>query len=596
MMAENIVTMMMEGVSRYKSREVFRQKNIDGNTFSSITWEDLASNSQQVSRALLSLGIGPFENIGIFSDNRPEWIYADMGIMGIRSVVVPFYATSSKPQLKYIVDETLMKLVFVGNREQYEKALWLLENTETLKTIVVFDSDIATDNDCSISWQKFINSDPESRYEKQLKQSISEIRPDDLATIIYTSGTTGESKGVMLSHSKFIYTFKIHDERLEVSETDVSVCFLPLSHVFERMWTYYMLYKGATNVFIDNPREIVKHLSVIKPTVMCAVPRFFEKTYEGIQAELSNWSSIKKRIFRWSLNTGSKYSDFLSKNQKPSVILGLKYTIANALVLKKLRAIFGGRIRFMPCAGAAMSPSLLRFFHAAGVIVNYGYGATETSATVSCFRADKYDFDTCGTTMPGVEVKISNKGEILIKGETVFEGYFKKPDETAKALIDGWYHSGDQGYVTPGGDLVMTDRIKDLMKTSSGKYVSPQKIELLFGQDPFIEQVIAVGDNRKYVTALIVPSFLALKREAERIGLKALDDAELVIRKEIIEFYNKRVHSIQEDLANYERVIRFKLLPEPFSIQNGMLTNTLKVRRNLLIEQFKDDIDKMYLA
>jgi long-chain acyl-CoA synthetase len=198
--------------------------------------------------------------------------------------------------------------------------------------------------------------------------------------------------------------------------------------------------------------------------------------------------------------------------------------------------------------------------------------------------------------MPGVEVRISSKGEILIKGETVFEGYFKKPDETAKALIDGWYHSGDQGYITPDGDLVMTDRIKDLMKTSSGKYVSPQKIELLFGQDPFIEQVIAVGDNRKYVTALIVPSFLALKREAERIGLKALDDAELVIRKEIIEFYNNRVHSIQEDLANYERVIRFTLLPEPFSIQNGMLTNTLKVRRNLLIEQFKDDIDKMYLA
>jgi long-chain acyl-CoA synthetase len=249
----------------------------------------------------------------------------------------------------------------------------------------------------------------------------------------------------------------------------------------------------------------------------------------------------------------------------------------------------------MPCAGAAMSPSLLRFFHAAGVIINYGYGATETSATVSCFKTDMYDFESCGTTMPGIEVKISEIGEILIKGDTVFKGYYNKPDDTARTLVDGWYHSGDQGYLTLEGDLVMTDRIKDLMKTSSGKYVSPQKIELLFGQDPYIEQVIAVGDNRKFVTALIVPSFMALKSEAERIGLKTLDEAELVLKKEIIEFYNERIHKLQEDLANYERVIRFKLLPEPFSIQNGMLTNTLKVRRNFLIELHKEAIDSMYL-
>ncbi len=431
-MDENIVTMMLERVSRYNSREVFRQKNTESQEYNSVTWNDLASSSLSVSRALYSLGHGPFENIGIFSDNRPEWIYADMGIMGIRSVVVPFYATSSKQQLKYIVDETRMKLIFVGNSEQYEKAVWLLENTETLKKIVVFDNDFLPDNASCITWDQFISSDQENRFEQQVKQSISEIQPDDLVTIIYTSGTTGESKGVMLSHSKFMYTFKIHDERLDVTETDVSVCFLPLSHVFERMWTYYMLYKGATNVFIDNPREIVKHLSAIKPTVMCAVPRFFEKTYEGIMAELSNWSSLKKKIFSWSVNTGGKYSDFRSKDQKPSFILGLQYSIADKLVLKKLRKIFGGKIRFMPCAGAAMSPSLLRFFHAAGIIVNYGYGATETSATVSCFKTDRYDFDTCGTTMPGIEVKISDKGEILIKGGTVFEGYFKKPDETFK--------------------------------------------------------------------------------------------------------------------------------------------------------------------
>ena len=585
----------MDRASRYNSREVFRQRDPETNSYKKFSWESLVSTSQMVSRSLLSLGTDTLENVGVFSDNRPEWIFSDLGIIGIRGVVVPFYSTSSKQQLKYIVDETRMRLIFVGNREQYEKALWLLENTETLKKIVVFDAGIAPDSDSCISWEKFIGLDKGNHLEDELKNRMQEIQPDDLVTIIYTSGTTGESKGVMLTHSTFFYTFKIHDERLEVNESDVSVCFLPLSHVFERMWTYYMLYRGATNVFIDNPRDIIKHISVIKPTLMCTVPRFFEKTYEGIQAELTKWSSAKKKIFKWSVKTGHEYSAFLSKNQKPPVTLNLKHHIADLLVLKKLRGIFGGSIRYMPCAGAAISPALLRFFHAAGVIINYGYGATETSATVSCFRDDIYDFDTCGTTMPGIEVKISDQGEILVKGETVFKGYFNKPEETARTLIDGWYYSGDQGFITPNGDLVMTDRIKDLMKTSSGKYVSPQKIELLFGQDPFIEQIIAIGDNRKYITALIVPSFLTLKGEAERIGLKALDDAELIVRKEIIEFYNERIHKLQEDLANYERVIRFKLLPEPFSIQNGMLTNTLKVRRNMLIEQFKEDIDKMYL-
>ena len=587
--------MILERASRYNSREVFRFKKAGSKIYESISWESFAGESQKVSGALISLGIRPSDNIGIFSDNRPEWVISDIGIIGIRSVVVPFYATSSKQQLKYIADETQMRLIFVGNREQYEKALWLLNNTETLKKIVVFDSGIAPDNDCCIGWRKFVSLDSENRFEMEMKQRIQEIQPDDLVTIIYTSGTTGESKGVMLTHATFLYTFKIHDERLEVSDTDISACFLPLSHVFERIWTYYILYRGATNAFIDNPREIIDQLPIVKPNLMCTVPRFFEKTYEGIQSEMSKWPSLKKKIFNWSIKIGLKYSEYLSKTQKPPLGLSLRHGVADILVLRKLRNIFGGKIRFMPCAGAAISPSLVRFFHAAGIFINYGYGATETSATVSCFKSDRYDFDTCGTIMPGIEVKISEEGEILIKGGTVFKGYYKKSEETGKTLIDGWYHSGDQGYITSNGDLVMTDRIKDLMKTSSGKYVSPQKIELAFGQDPFIEQIIAIGDNRKFITALIVLSFETLKSKG-RLGLQTMDNSELVVSKEIIEFYNGRVNKIQEEFAPYERVVRFKLLPESFSIQNGMLTNTLKVRRNMLIEQFKDDIDKMYLA
>ena len=595
-MKENIVNMILERASRYGSREVFRYKNIKSKIYKSISWESFVSDSQKVSRALITLGLGSADNIGIFSCNRPEWVISDIGIMGIRCVGVPFYDTSSKQQLKYIIEETQMKLIFVGNREQYEKARWLLKNTETLRKVVVFDPDIAPNNDCCIDWHMFLNLDAEHRFISEIKQRIHEIQPDDLATIIYTSGTTGESKGVMLTHATFMYTFRIHDERITVNDADVSACFLPLSHVFERTWTYYMLYCGATNVFIDNPRDIINQLPIIKPTLMCTVPRFFEKTYEGIQLELSKWPSLKKKIFNWSIKIGQEYSEYLSKTQKPPSGLSLRHGVADILVLKKLRNIFGGKIRFMPCAGAAISPYLLRFFHAARVFINYGYGATETSATVSCYKSNTYDLDTCGTIMPGIEVKISAEGEILIKGGTVFKGYYRKPEETVNTLIDGWYHSGDKGYITPGGDLVMTDRIKDLIKTSSGKYVSPQKIELAFGQDPFIEQIIAIGDNRKYITALIVPSFVTLKSEAEKIGVKTMDNAELVVRKEIIEFYNGRVNKIQEEFSPFERVVRFKLLPEPFSIQNGMLTNTLKVRRNLLIEQFKDDIEEMYLA
>ena len=588
--------MFLDRSLRYKSREVFRQRINQTKSFRTITWDSLESISGKVSCSLLSLGTEVFDNIGIFSDNKPEWIFADLGIMGVRGVTVPFYSTSSKQQLKYIVDETRMKLIFVGNQEQYEKAVWLLENTATLRYIVVFDSDFKSANENCLSWETFIDLDTRRFFEAEVRKRTADIETDDLVTIIYTSGTTGESKGAMLNHSSFMYTFRIHDERLDVRESDVSVCFLPLSHVFERMWTYYMLYKGATNVFIDNPREIINHISVIKPTVMCTVPRFFEKTFEGIQSEKEKWSDSKMKIFDWSVKTGEVYSVYLSRKQKPPISLKLKRSIADLLVLKKLRKIFGGKIRYLPCAGAAISPSLLRFFHAAGIFINYGYGATETSATVSCFRDDRYDFDTCGTTMPGIEVKISNEGEILVKGGTLFIGYFNKPDETAKTLIDGWYHSGDQGYVTSHGDLVMTDRIKDLMKTSSGKYVSPQKIELLFSQDPYIEQIIVIGDNRKYVTALIVPSFPALKSVAEKIGLKTFENAELILHSRILEFYTERIRKIQEELANYERVIRFKLLPEPFSIQNGMLTNSLKIRRSMLIEKFKDDIDKMYLS
>lgn len=594
-MKEHLSAMFFERSIRFGNRDVFKYRRGTEKEYKSMHWSEAASQIRDVSKALISLGFNKFDNIGIFSDNRPEWTIVDFGILNIRGVVVPFYATSSKQQLKYIADETKMRLIFVGNKEQYEKALWLLENSDTLKTIVAFEPNLAVGNDNCIDWATFCNIGRNKDYTAELAEHEAEASTDDLATIIYTSGTTGEPKGVMMTHSMFFYCFRIHNERLDLDESDISACFLPLSHVFERTWTYYILYNGATNAYIENPRDIINQLPKIKPTVMCAVPRFFEKTYEGIQLELSKWPSIKQKIFNWSIKVGKTRSEYLSKAQQSPRSITFKHAIADKLVLSKLRKILGGNIKFMPCAGAAISPSLLKFFHAAGIFVTYGYGATETTATVSCFRSKRYDFETCGTIMPGIDVKISDEGEILIKGGTVFKGYYNKPEETSKILKDGWYYSGDQGSITPTGDLVMTDRIKDLIKTSVGKYVSPQKLELLLGTDPFIEQIVVIGDNRKYVTALIVPAFEALKKEAEKLGLKPMENADLVKNEKIVRFFETRIDLLQEELTPYEKVVKFTLLAEPFSIQNGMLTNTLKVRRKLLIEHYAQEVERMYL-
>lgn len=593
-MKENLVKMVMEHAVHYKTRDVFRYKSGNDGQYSGISWENMVSELQKVSKALLSLGFGYKDKIGIMSENRLEWMLSDLGILGIRSIAVPFYSTSSKQQLKYIVDETKMKLIFVATSEQYEKAIWLLENTETLEKIVVFDPGIAPNNGKCLDWQYFLSLGNDDKYLAEVEKRLEEAQPEDLIAIIYTSGTTGESKGAMLTHDSYFYTFKIHDERLDVDDTDVSACFLPLSHVFELTWTYYILHRGATNVFISNPRDIINQLPIVKPTLMCTVPRFFDKTYEGIQLELSKWPAYKKNIFNWSIKIGHKRSESLSIMKKPSIGVRIRYFFADKIVLSKLRKVFGGNIKFMPCAGAAIRKDLLKFFHAAGVFICYGYGATETSATVSCFRTDRYDFDSVGTIMPGIQVKISEKGEILVKGNNLFKGYYNKPEETSKSLIDGWYYTGDQGYVTPNNDLVMTDRIKDLIKTSVGKYVSPQKLELLFTQDPYIEQMVTIGDNQKYITALIVPSFDSLKKIKEEMGFSNLSDAELVEKEEIKEFFKNRIDIIQDELTSYEKVVKFKLLPEPFSIQSGTLTNTLKVKRKLLIDQYRDEIEKMY--
>lgn len=589
--------MVRNRAAMYGTREVFRFRETGAKVYSSYNWQDVVTITDKVAKSLLALGYGPKSNIGIFSDNKPQWTLTDLGILAIRGVVVPFFGTASKQQIKYIADETKMELLFVGNNEQMEKALWLSDNSSALRNVICFNPvSPALKNPRCINWNDFLELGEKGSFGKQLEQILKEAEPEDLATIIYTSGTTGEPKGVMLGQDNFMSCMKIHDERLEVSDKDVSLCFLPLSHIFERSWTFYMLHRGAVNVFLENPKAVIEEMPLARPSLMCTVPRFYEKTYEGIRLEEGKWAPAKRKLFDWAMSTGQSHSDWLKNNKKPPLALRIKYAVADKLVLTKLRSVFGGNIRTMPCSGAAIRPELLRFFHAAGFFVNYGYGATETTATVSCFRPDVYDFESCGSVMPEISVKISDQGEILVKGETVFKGYYNKPAETAKVLKDGWYSTGDQGRLTNEGHLVMEDRINDIFKTSGGKYVSPQKLELLLCNDPFIEQAVVLGDNRKYITALIVPSFAIVRSQFLKTNTTEPDEKSMINDAEVIEFFRTRLELIQDELTSYEKVVKFTLLSEAFSIENDTLTSTLKTRRKAIDGKYRELIDAMYLS
>ncbi len=589
---QSIPDMIRDRVQTYQDKVVFRFRVRNSGSISEKSWNGLYEEFTGLSKALLADGYGFADNIGLFSPNCPEWTVTDLAILNIRGITVPFFSTASKEQCKYIVDETGMRLLFAGETEQLEKAIWLLDNTETLQKVVVFNEELELEDARCVRLSDYMNGKQVS--DEALSKVISQATRDDLATIIYTSGTTGEPKGVMLSNDNFLYTFEIHQDRLDLNENDLSMAFLPLSHIFERTWTFYLLYCGGTNFYLDNPREIIDVLPLAKPTVMCTVPRFFEKTYEGILAEAEKWPNVKKRIFNWSIKVGGKVSEKRKHSEALPLHLKWQHAVADKLVLKKLRSIFGGNIRTMPCSGAALPIHLLKFFHATGIFVNYGYGATETTATVACFKTDQYEFESCGTVMPQLELKISDENEIMVKGRTIFKGYYKKPEATAEVLVDGWYKTGDEGQITANGNLLMTDRLKDLMKTSVGKYISPQKLETLIGQDPMIEQVVVVGDNRKYVTALIVPVVDRLHELADELEIKFNDGKELLKNTHIREYISDRIDVLQEELSSYEKVRDFTLLPEPFSIEANTLTSTLKTKRKVILELYRQQIEAMY--
>ena len=556
----------------------------------SYTWQTFTDKVHQTAHALKNSGIKTGDCVAIFAQNIPEWIILDVAAFSMGVISVPIYATTSLEHVKYILDETETKLVLVGDQSQYDKVLAVYAESDFLKQIIIADPKVKSEFDQAVFFDNWIKDLPNDTL------GIS-VDGDALATIIYTSGTTGEPKGVMLTQNNFMNVFETHQAFLKFDniENEHSLSFLPLSHVFERSWALMMLYLGAKVYTLKNPKLIANALREVRPTMMCSIPRLYQKIYDGIWDNVQKSGRMKQRLFNWAYNVGKQYVEKQRVQASIPLFLKLKHKLADKIVFNKIKEQMGGRISFLPVGGAALSPEIVNFFDAIGIHLTLGYGLTETTATVSCYPKYNYIYDSVGVPMIGTQCKLGVQNEILVKGKGVMKGYYKKPDETKAVFTeDGWFKTGDAGKIDVQGNIKIVDRIKDLMKTSNGKYITPQPIENLLLKDNFIEQAVIVGDDKPYVTALLVPNFAALKDKAKQLELKFESFEDLVNLDKVKEFYNEKLNQLQKDLAAFEKIKKFTLLPKEFNLDFGELTPTLKIRRKIILKRFSLLIEKMY--
>lgn len=584
----------------FVNRLRFQAKNFSNRTalrfqeqgkWCNMEWSTLQQEIDNISLALIAQGIEIQDKIGIFAHNMPRWSIADFGAMQARVVTVPIYATNTPSQVEYIINDADIRILFVGEQAQMDCAIQIANNCTQLIKIVAMKSSINLHNHpLACYWENFIQVEKNMTV---LEARLTSKRLDDLFTLIYTSGTTGAPKGVMLDYANLAHQLQSHDQALDITEQDVSLSFLPLSHIFERAWVAYIFHRGATNCYLEDTNQIRQALVETKPTVMCAVPRFYEKIYAAVLDKVEKAPFIRRTLFHWAIQAGEKHY----QSAKPSRWLKWQHKWADKLVLSKLRALLGGQVRMMPCGGAKLEPTIGKFFHSLGVNVKLGYGMTETTATVSCWEDHGFNPNSIGKLMPNTEVKIGENNEILVRGGMVMRGYYKKPEETANAFTaDGFLKTGDAGEIDEHGNLHITDRIKELMKTSNGKYIAPQYIEGKIGKDKFIEQIAIIADAKKYVSALIVPCFDSLEEYAKQLNIKYQDRLELIKHAEIIQMFEKRLHEVQKELASFEQVKKFTLLPQAFTQAMEEITPTLKLRRKVIMQRYREQIEKMYVA
>lgn len=585
---------------KYGSRTALKHRDNGSGKWLKISWREFADKVMLTAEAMAEFGIKEHDRIGVCSQNMPQCLFADFGAYANRVVAVPMYATNSPAQIDYIINDAQIETLFVGEQLQYNNAFKVQKDSTVLKRIVVFDPAVKLnpDDKTSIYFDDFLRLGDTTHAASTVKMRMNEASPDDLASIIYTSGTTGESKGVMLHHSNFLEAMRIHDVRLPmVTDKDTSMCFLPLTHIFEKAWSCYCLHKGVKIAINADPKMIQKTLPEIHPTVMCNVPRFWEKVYVGVQEKINTSAPAVKKIFLDAIETGRAYNlEYKNKGIKPPFALNVKFQLYNRTIFAMLKKVLGiERGRFFPVAGAPLSDTVNEFLQSVNIPIKYGYGLSETTATVCFYPEEGFVFGSIGTLMPGIDVKIDeSNSEILVKGKTVTSGYYNKPEENRKSFTeDGYFRTGDAGRLE-GNTLFFTERIKDLYKTSNGKYIAPQAIEGLMSSDKYVEQIAVIGDQRKFVSALIVPAYPLLEQYADQKGIVYNNREELVNNSDIIRMIENRIEEHQKNLASYEKIKRFTLLAEPFTMEGRELTDTLKLRRPVVAQKYAAQIEAMY--
>ena len=595
----HLSVLIHEQARKYGSRTALTFRLFGKNTWESVSWEHFSQRVKQVSNALLELGVRPQDNLAVFSQNCVEYLYTDFGAYGVRAVTIPFYATSSEQQILFMINDAQVRFVFVGEQEQYNKAHRIFALCPSLERIIIYDRSvrISSHDPHALYFDDFVALGAGLPRQAEVEALWRAASDDDLCNILYTSGTTGDSKGVQLTYGQYAAALVANDKCVPVTDKDRVINFLPFTHVFERGWSYLCLSEGAELIINTDPREIQESMKQTHPTCMSAVPRFWEKVYQAVKDKIDRSTPMQQKIFRHALEVGRRHNvECLARGKRPSLALALEYKLIDKTLLRIVRHQIGlVNPNIFPTAGATVSPEVERFVHSVGICMIVGYGLTESLATVSCDHKNKpYTIGSVGRPIDGIDIRISETGEIMLKGPTITRGYYRREAVNAAAFDeDGYFHTGDAGYMK-NGELFLTDRIKDLFKTSNGKYIAPQMVEAMLLVDKYIDQVVVVADEYKFVSALVVPEFRLLEEYARDHNIKFESREDLCADKRIHDMMMERVETLQQQLAHYEQVKRITLIAHHFSMESGELTNTLKLRRPVIYKNFKDVIDKMY--
>ena len=582
----------------YGNRTALRYRDYSVGIWKDISWNEFSSRVRELSNAMLSIGVEEQENMAVFSQNMPEVLMVDFAAYAIRAVTIPMYATSSEMQVKYIVSDASIRYIFVGEQEQYDIAFRVLKLGSSLEKLIIFDRNVQRNPEDNISiYLDDFRKGHDNRYEEEIERRTKAVQSQDLANILYTSGTTGLSKGVMLTHEMYNSALSAHYGVLPLSDKDIILNFLPFTHVLERGWSYLCIANGCTMAVNLRPADVLQSLREVHPTCMCAVPRFWEKVYAGVQERMEKSSPMQKLLLEDALRVGHAYNvDYKMKGITPPIGLRMQYSLYENTIIAFLKKQLGlERANFFPTAGAAVPTVIEDFVRSAGLNMVVGYGLTESTATVSIDRLGMpISIGSVGRLLDGVEIKFGENDEIMLKGKTITKGYYRKAEVTELSIDqDGWFHTGDAGYIKDG-ELFLTDRIKDLFKTSNGKYISPQLIESKLCVDKYIDQIVVVAEQRKFVSALVIPQYDLLMELAKDYGVECHSNEELCANPRVVKFMMYRIETLQQEFAHYEQIKKITLLPEPFSMEKGELTDTLKVKRAVLYKNYREQIEKMY--